>query len=103
MVQFLAEIESDMSVFHRVDNIYLMDGPLFFRRARLLTAYDGALTGRQERQAMPTTPEPRAMTEEDLWANFRQQHYAEFLSSNETPRHISVTEGMDIMNQAGGR
>jgi hypothetical protein len=39
----LDDIESDMSVFHRVDDIYSMPGPRFFRLAARLSAYEGAM------------------------------------------------------------
>lgn len=54
MLDHLPDIESDMSVFHRVDDIYSMPGPLFFSRAYRLPAYQGVMQARvaeaQERE-----------------------------------------------------
>lgn len=44
VLDHLPDIESDMSVFHRVANIYDMDGPTFFSRAYRLGAYQGVIS-----------------------------------------------------------
>lgn len=44
VLDHLPDIESDMSVFHRVDNIYLLDGPMFFSRVFRLGAYQGVIS-----------------------------------------------------------
>lgn len=46
VVDYLDDLESDFSVFHRVDDIHALDGPRFFRLALRIFAYDGVLTGR---------------------------------------------------------
>lgn len=46
MLEHLDDIESDMSVFHRVDDIYKMEGPRFFRMAFRLAAYSGVMAAR---------------------------------------------------------
>lgn len=48
MLDYLDDIESDMSVFHRVDSIETMHGPLFFKRAFRLSAYSGAMAARMQ-------------------------------------------------------
>lgn len=46
MLDHLPDIESDMSVHHRIGDMYEMDGPTFFRRASRLFAYQGAVRAR---------------------------------------------------------
>lgn len=50
MLDYLDDIESDMSVFHRVDDIYDMEGPRFFKMAWRLPAYSGVMTARLEEE-----------------------------------------------------
>ncbi len=52
MVEHLDDIESDMSAFHRIDDIWTMEAGKFFRYAYRLPAYQGAMRARAERQAM---------------------------------------------------
>ncbi|MCW2898573.1 MAG: hypothetical protein JWO67_838 [Streptosporangiaceae bacterium] len=47
LLDYLDDVESDMSSFHRVDDIYEMDAPRFFRLAVRLTAYQGVLAARR--------------------------------------------------------
>lgn len=42
----LDDLESDFSVFHRVDDMYALPAPKFFRQASRLFAYDGVLRRR---------------------------------------------------------
>jgi hypothetical protein len=51
ILDYRAEIESDFSVFHRVDNIDELSSSLFFDRAEMLPNYQGAVRGRIEREA----------------------------------------------------
>ena len=44
----LRDLESDMSVFHRVDDVYAMPAPRFFAFAYRIAAYDGMLARRIE-------------------------------------------------------
>lgn len=44
----LDDIDSDMSVFHRVDDFRVMPGPRFFALASRLSAYQGAMRARAE-------------------------------------------------------
>jgi hypothetical protein len=58
MAGCLSDIESDMSAVHRVDDIWSMDGPRFFRLAWRLAAYQGcmrdhAVTAAARLQAQP--------------------------------------------------
>lgn len=53
----LADLESDFSRFHRVDDIYAMDGARFMRLAWRIAAYDGMMSRRIEAQNhKPPTP-----------------------------------------------
>lgn len=59
MLDYRAEIESDFSVFHRVDNIAELSSSLFFDRAEMLPGYQGAVRARIEREALATKrPDP---------------------------------------------
>lgn len=42
VLDLLDEIESDFSVFHRVDDMYALSASTFFARFRMLSAYGGA-------------------------------------------------------------
>jgi hypothetical protein len=59
VVDHLADIESDFSVFHRVDDPLSLAGPEFFRKTYRLSAYSGVLAARvaatQDRSAPATT------------------------------------------------
>ncbi|WP_042400215.1 hypothetical protein [Streptacidiphilus carbonis] len=46
VVHCLDDIASDMSVFHRVDDITALDGPTLMRLAWRLPAYEGAMRSR---------------------------------------------------------
>lgn len=39
----LDDVASDLSVFHRIDDIGVLDGPTFFRLAWRLPAYNGVM------------------------------------------------------------
>ena len=43
MLDHLDDVESDLSVFHRVDDWQRLDSPRFFRLAERLPAYNGAV------------------------------------------------------------
>ncbi len=52
----LADLESDFSVFHRVEDLDTLDGPRFFRLAYRIAAYQGvmaAVIAEQEAQHRP--------------------------------------------------
>jgi hypothetical protein len=56
------DLESDFSVFHRVDMLTL-DGPTFFARALRLAAYEGVMRVRalaEEDESTPHVNAPRA-------------------------------------------
>ena len=46
MLDYLDDIASDMSVFHRIDDVTALDGPRFFRLAWRLSAYTGVMQAR---------------------------------------------------------
>lgn len=48
MLDYLDDIESDMSAIHRVDDMYEMPALRFFSFADRLTAYKGVLRARAE-------------------------------------------------------
>lgn len=107
MLKCLPELESDMSAFHRVDDIYTMEAVVFFRRAKCLPAYNGALWHRLRReqsqadQNLPVAaPVRQADDEEALWAQHRQRAYAKFLKPGEKPRQVSVVDGIKLASQA---
>jgi hypothetical protein len=60
VVDFLPDLESDFSVFHRVDDMRALDGPRFFRLATRLPFYEGAMRMRVMALARDddTTPAP---------------------------------------------
>ena len=65
VLERLDDIESDMSVFHRVDDIGALDGPKFFRLAWRLPAYQGVirarlLAEREDRRETPSSDRPAA-------------------------------------------
>lgn len=55
MLDHLDDLESDFSVFHRVDDIYAMDSRRFFRLAERIFAYQGvcALKAQADEAAQP--------------------------------------------------
>lgn len=46
VIDYEADIESDLSVFHRVDDPLTLDGPRYFRLALRLPAYMGVMQAR---------------------------------------------------------
>lgn len=48
VLEYLDDIESDMSAIHRVDDIEDLSGPKFYRLAIRLTAYTGVMQARVE-------------------------------------------------------
>lgn len=58
MIDYLADLESDFSRFHRVDDIHELDGPRFFRMAWRISAYGGVMAMRLEAQQHDAGPYP---------------------------------------------
>lgn len=59
VLAYIDEVCSDFSVYHRIDDVDRLDAPTFFRLAKLLPAYNGALAARiaeRERQQQPQRP-----------------------------------------------
>lgn len=60
MIHYLDDLESDFSRFHRIDDIYQMDGPRFMRLAWRVSAYQGVmalrLNAQQPRDEEVTAP-----------------------------------------------
>jgi hypothetical protein len=55
----LDDIESDLSVFHRIDDPYSLDGPRYFRYAWRLAAYQGVMQARVNAQQQDSEPQQR--------------------------------------------
>ena len=60
IVDFLDDIESDFSVFHRVDDVWSLPGPRFFRLAWRLAAYQGVMQARAVAEAEEREPAGRS-------------------------------------------
>lgn len=56
MLDYLDDVASDMSVFHRVDDITELAGPVFFRLVWRLPAYAGVLQARQAAESQDAQP-----------------------------------------------
>lgn len=50
VLDHLEDLESDFSVFHRVEDINSLDGPRFFRLALRIFAYEGVMAARLMQQ-----------------------------------------------------
>lgn len=59
VLDFLEDLESDFSVFHRVEDITILDGPRFFRLAHRIFAYSGVMTARFAEQEHKQSPQPQ--------------------------------------------
>ncbi|GAA3230668.1 hypothetical protein GCM10017691_23830 [Pseudonocardia petroleophila] len=94
MIDNLADLESDFSVFHRVDDIYSLDGPRFFQWAYRITAYEGMVKMRwmaedQKRSQQPDqTPAPQAPAKKK--ESVKQQPFGGLLLGN--PELFEVTK-----------
>lgn len=71
MLDHIDDIASDMSVFHRVDDISTLDGPTFFRLAWRLPAYTGVMQARV--QAAHEEERPVSASQGAGYAGSRQQ------------------------------
>lgn len=52
VVEHLDDLESDFSVFHRVEDMLNLDAPRFFRFAHRMPAYRGVMRARVEQEEM---------------------------------------------------
>lgn len=57
------ELESDFSVFHRIDDPYSLPGPVFVARLRQLVYYRGAVRGRAQAELESRNTDPTAVPE----------------------------------------
>ena len=55
VLDYLDDLESDFSVFHRVEDIHSLPGPRFFKLAFRVSAYSGVMAARQMAQEEETT------------------------------------------------
>lgn len=64
VLDHLDDLASDMSVFHRIDDVTLLDGPTFCRLAWRLPAYAGVMQQRVQavQDEQPTSPTERPFT-----------------------------------------
>lgn len=51
VLDYEEDIESDLSVFHRVDDPMTLSGPSYFARAERLPAYEGVMRRRAQAEA----------------------------------------------------
>ena len=58
VLDHLADIESDLSRFHRIDDLHDLDGPKFFRLIWRLSAYGGVMAMRLQDQQFVAEPAP---------------------------------------------
>lgn len=62
MLDHIDDLDSDFSAIHRIDDMWALDGPRFFKLAVRLPAYDGVMRVRvaaeaeQKRPAEPSRP-----------------------------------------------
>lgn len=54
MIDYLDDLESDFSRFHRIDDIYELDGPRFMRLAWRISVYGGVMALRVQNQEPAT-------------------------------------------------
>lgn len=60
VLDHMDDLESDFSVFHRVEDITALDGPRFFRLAHRIFAYAGVMAARLAEQEKDRSPAPAA-------------------------------------------
>lgn len=53
MLDYLPDIASDLSRFHRIDDANTLEAPVFFALVRRLSAYGGMIAARLQMQAEP--------------------------------------------------
>lgn len=87
VLDHLADIESDLSRFHRVVDLHDLDGPHFFRLVWRLSAYGGVIAMRLEAErqqfAPSTAPAAKAIaTAERAPQRGGSKHLAAFLSEH---------------------
>lgn len=56
MIDYLDDLESDFSRFHRIDDMYALDGPRFMRLAWRISIYGGVMAVRVQNQEPATEP-----------------------------------------------
>lgn len=74
------DIESDFSVFHRVDDIEELDGPRFFKFCTRLPAYQGVLQARINKEIADEENNPQnapELTKEQTTMNQNFKAYPE--------------------------
>lgn len=72
MLDYLDDIESDMSVLHRVDDMWSMPAPKFFAFASRLPAYNGALAVAYSAAQQSELPQVPASRQADNVVDIRQ-------------------------------
>lgn len=64
MLDHLDDLESDFSVFHRVDDIYAMPSARFFRLAERIFAYQGVCALKAQADHEAAQPQPAIASRE---------------------------------------
>jgi hypothetical protein len=59
MLDYLDDIASDLSAFHRIDDPSTLDGPRYFRLAWRLAAYQGVMQARAAAEQQASEPQQR--------------------------------------------
>lgn len=73
MIQFIDDVESDMSVYHRVDDIMSMPSGRFFKLAKRLPSYQGALYHSIIRTQNENDPEAKPKGKVHSFADIRKR------------------------------
>lgn len=78
VLDYLNDLESDLSAFHRVDDMFELDGPRFFRLAVRCSAYDGVMRARVANLSQGTETPVAGNPQQDAvvvsFDQFRAQH-----------------------------
>jgi hypothetical protein len=75
VVDHLEDLESDFSVFHRIDDPLSLPGPEFFRKAHRVGAYEGVMTARiakAHKNSAPSVSKGHSTPEETKHVSNRQ-------------------------------
>jgi hypothetical protein len=98
----LADLESDFSAIHRIDDMYALDGPTFMRMAFRLPVYQGVMRQRLLLQDHDTTtPQQQGqlvggeMTDAQVEAmrnQARAQRNPTALQPGEQPHHVPIDQ-----------
>jgi hypothetical protein len=84
VLDYLDDLESDFSRFHRVDDMYALPAPRFFRLAERLIYFDGVITARARYEAAQQEQEqPARAADTQTIGSSRSEiaaHFGDFVS-----------------------